>query len=139
MATSKVIYLNELRTNAVHLASESSIITDAPKDNYGKGEAFSPTDLAATSLGACMLTVMGIYAQNNGVDMTQSSVEITKIMSTEGPRRIVEIVADLTMRTTVELDHKLRTIFENIAYTCPVAKSLHPDIRQDIRVNFETI
>ncbi len=139
MATSKVIYLNELRTNAVHLASESSIITDAPKDNHGKGEAFSPTDLAATSLGACMLTVMGIYAQNNGIDMTQSAVTITKIMSSEGPRRIVEIVADVKMKTTVDLDEKLRTIFENIAYTCPVAKSLHPDIRQNITLSFETI
>lgn len=139
MATSKVIYLNELRTNAIHLASGNKIVTDAPIDNHGKGEAFSPTDLAATSLAACMLTVMGIYAQNHSVDMTGSSAEVTKIMNTEGPRRIVGIDVYLTMRTTVPMDDKMRTIFTNIAHTCPVAKSLHPDIAQHIVLNFETI
>ena len=138
MATSKVIYLNELRTNAIHSASGKLIVTDAPIDNHGKGEAFSPTDLAATSLASCMLTVMGIYAQNNSIDMTDSFAEVTKIMNTEGPRRIVEIDVNLTMRTKTPLTEKLQTIFENIAYTCPVAKSLHPDIIQKIELRFET-
>jgi putative redox protein len=139
MPTSKVIYLNELRTNAIHSGSGNLVITDAPLDNHGKGEAFSPTDMAATSLATCMLTVMGIYAQNHSVDMTGSSAEVTKIMSSEGPRRIVEIDVDLTMRTKEALTQKLKTIFENIAYTCPVAKSLHPDIVQKIVLKFETI
>ena len=88
MATSKIIYSGELRTNAVHVSSSNSIVTDAPIDNFGKGEAFSPTDLAATSLASCMLTVLGIYAQNNGINMIGSNAEVTKIMGSEGPRSI---------------------------------------------------
>ena len=139
MATSNIIYLNELRTNATHIASGNQIVTDAPKDNHGKGEAFSPTDLAATSLGACMLTVMGIYAQNNGIDMTKSSAEVTKIMNTEGPRRIVGIDVNVSFVTTEPLTEKLQTIFKNIADTCPVAKSLHPEIVQNIVFEFKTL
>ena len=139
MATSNIIYLNELRTNATHIASGNQIVTDAPKDNHGKGEAFSPTDLAATSLGACMLTVMGIYAQSNGVDMTNSSAEVTKIMNTEGPRRIVGIDVNVSFVTTEPLTEKLQTIFKNIADTCPVAKSLHPEIVQNIVFEFKTL
>ncbi|MDI1235551.1 MAG: OsmC family protein [bacterium] len=139
MATSNIIYLNELRTNAIHLASQNQIVTDAPKDNHGKGEAFSPTDLAATSLGACLLTVMGIYAQNNGIDMTDTSAEVTKIMNTEGSRRIVGIDVNVTFITKEPLSDKLKTIFKNIADTCPVAKSLHPDIVQKIVFEFKTL
>jgi uncharacterized OsmC-like protein len=139
MATSNIIYLNELRTNATHIASGNQIVTDAPKDNHGKGEAFSPTDLAATSLGACMLTVMGIYAQNNGIDMTNSSAEVTKIMNTEGPRRIVGIDVNVSFVTAEPLTEKLQTIFKNIADTCPVAKSLHPEIVQNIVFEFKTL
>ncbi len=139
MTTSKVIYLNELRTNAIHLASQNEITTDAPKDNHGKGEAFSPTDLAATSLGACMLTVMGIYAQNNQINMTGSHAEVTKIMNTEGPRRIVGIDVKIQFCTTEPLSEKLQTIFKNIADTCPVAKSLHPEIVQNIVFEFKTL
>ncbi|MES2618840.1 MAG: OsmC family protein [Bacteroidota bacterium] len=138
MPTSNILYLNELRTKSVHIASGSEITTDAPKDNHGKGEAFSPTDLTANSLGACMLTVIGIYAQNNGIDMTGSSAEITKIMNTEGPRRIVGIDVDLNILTTEPLDEKHQTIFINTANTCPVARSLHPDIKQNIVVSFRT-
>lgn len=136
MSTSKVIYLNDLRTNAEHIASKNSIITDAPVDNHGKGEAFSPTDLAATSLGSCMITVLGIYAQANSIDMKGTTAEVTKIMSKEGPRRIVEIVVDLIIRTTEEMDEKQKTILERVARTCPVSLSLHPDIHQDIRISF---
>ncbi|NQW43488.1 MAG: OsmC family protein, partial [Bacteroidetes bacterium] len=91
MATSNVIYLGELRTQATHLSSNSNIVTDAPTDNQGKGEAFSPTDLMATSLASCMLTILGIYCKNNSINMTDSNAEITKIMSAKLPRRIVEI------------------------------------------------
>lgn len=136
MGTSKIIYLNELRTSAEHLASKSGIITDAPPDNHGKGEAFSPTDLAATSLASCMLTVLGIYAGNNGIDMGGSNAEVTKIMSKEGPRRIVQIDLMLHITTKEALDQKGREIFERIARTCPVALSLHPDIVQNIQVDF---
>lgn len=139
MATSNIIYLNELRTNATHLGSGNTIVTDAPKDNHGKGEAFSPTDLTATSLGACMLTVMGIYAQNNGIDMGQSRAEVTKIMSSDTPRRIVGIDVNVTFYTKEPLTEKLQTIFRNIADTCPVAKSLHPDIVQNIVLDFKTL
>ena len=136
MSTSKVIYLNDLRTSAEHIASKNSILTDAPLDNHGKGEAFSPTDLAATSLGSCMITVLGIYAQANDIDMKGTTAEITKVMSKEGPRRIVEIIVDLIIRTTEEMDEKQKTILEIVARTCPVSLSLHPDINQDIRISF---
>jgi putative redox protein len=136
MGTSKVIYLNKLRTQAEHSASKTTIITDAPIDNHGKGEAFSPTDLASTSLALCMLTVLGIYAQNNGIDMGQSHAEVTKIMSKEGPRRIVGIDVDLHIHTKNELSEKEKVIFERIAKNCPVALSLHPDVTQNIVVDF---
>lgn len=137
MPTSNILYLGELRTKSVHINSGSEIITDAPVDNHGKGQAFSPTDLTANSLGACMLTVTGIYAQNNGIDMTGSHAVITKIMNTEGPRRITGIDVLLTFKTTVEMSDKQKQILINTAHTCPVARSLHPDIRQNITVNFE--
>lgn len=136
MATSKVIYSGELRTNAVHIASQNSIITDAPIDNFGKGEAFSPTDLAATSLASCMLTVLGIYAQNNGINMIGSNAETTKIMNTEGPRRIVGIEVQLEIKTKEILDEKQKLILERVARTCPVSLSLHPDIVQNIVIQF---
>ncbi len=136
MGTSKVIYLNELRTRAEHLASKSDILTDAPVDNYGKGEAFSPTDLAATSLASCMLTVLGIYAQKNSIDMGNSYADVMKVMSKEGPRRIVQIDLNLHIVTQEPLDEKQKVILENIARTCPVALSLHPDLEQNISVDF---
>ena len=130
MNTSKVIYLGELRTNAQHLQSQNTIVTDAPVDNQGKGEAFSPTDLAATSLASCMLTVIGIYAQANGIEMKNSEATVKKIMSTDAPRRIVQIDVNVSILTEHPLDEKHQTIFERTAHTCPVAKSLHPDIFQ---------
>lgn len=136
MATSKVIYLNELRTNATHLASKNTIVTDAPVDNHGKGEAFSPTDLAATSLAACMITVLGIHADKNGINMEGTNAEVTKIMSSEGPRRIVGIDVNLEIITSEEMDEKQRIILERVAKTCPVSLSLHPDIQQNIKITF---
>lgn len=136
MATSKVIYSGELRTNAEHLSSKRTIITDAPVDNHGKGLAFSPTDLAATSLASCMITVLGIYAEKNGINMKDTFASVTKIMNTEGPRRIVGIDVDLTIHTTEMMDEHQRIVLERVAKTCPVALSLHPDIKQNITVNF---
>lgn len=138
MSTSKVIYLNDLRTNATHLASNSTIVTDAPIDNHGKGEAFSPTDLAATSLAACMITVLGIHADKNGINMKGTHAEVTKIMNTEGPRRIVAIDVKLEIITTETMDEKQRIILERVAKTCPVSLSLHPDIQQNITISFST-
>jgi putative redox protein len=136
MNTSKIIYLGDLRTNATHLASNNTIVTDAPVDNHGKGEAFSPTDLMATSLGACLMTVVGIHAEQNEIDMKGSEVQIQKIMSNEGPRRIVKINVNITFKTSDPLNEKQRIIFERIAKTCPVALSLHPDIEQNIMIEF---
>ncbi len=136
MATSKIVYSGELRTNAVHISSTNSIVTDAPIDNFGKGEAFSPTDLAATSLASCMLTVLGIYAQNNGINMIGSNAEVTKIMSSDGPRRITGIDVILEIKTKELLDDKQKVILERVAKTCPVSLSLHPDLKQNIQISF---
>jgi len=136
MATSKIIYSGELRTNAVHIPSTNSIVTDAPIDNFGKGEAFSPTDLAATSLASCMLTVLGIYAQNNNIDMIGSNAEVTKIMSSDGPRRIAGIDVTLVIKTKELLNDQQKVILERVAKTCPVSLSLHPDLKQNVQISF---
>lgn len=129
MATSKVTYLGDLRTSSEHLQSGSIIISDAPIDNNGKGEAFSPTDTVANGLASCMFTVMGIKARDLGVDFSGSTAEVTKIMGTE-PRRISEIHVTFTME--LEADEKTKTILERTAMTCPVHYSLHPDIKKEI-------
>jgi putative redox protein len=131
MATSSLIYTGELRTVATHLQSGVEIITDAPTDNQGKGEAFSPTDLLATSLGCCMLTIMGINARNNGMNIDGTKVEITKIMASN-PRRVSEIGVVLTLPNK-SYSEKERKMLEIAALNCPVAKSLHPDIKQDVQ------
>ena len=129
MPTSKVTYLGELRTSSIHLQSGSEIISDAPLDNNGKGEAFSPTDTVANGLASCMFTVMGIKARDLEVDFSGSSAEVTKIMAAE-PRRISEIHVAFSMN--VEADDKTKTILERTANTCPVLYSLHPDIKKVI-------
>ena len=130
MATSKITYTGGLRTAAIHLKSGSEIITDAPVDNQGKGEAFSPTDLLATSLGNCMLTIVGIAARTHGFNVDGTSAEVTKIMG-ENPRRVIEIVVNLQFPANNYSD-KENEIIERSAKTCPVAFSLHPDIRQEL-------
>lgn len=127
--TSEVIYLGDLRTKSTHIASQSEILSDAPIDNNGKGEAFSPTDYVANALASCMLTIMGIKAREMNVDISQSRAEVTKIMQSE-PRRIAEIEVKIFM--SLQADIKTKTILENAAKACPVAKSLHPDIVQKI-------
>ncbi len=130
MTTSKIKYLGNLRCESIHLASSSTILTDAPTDNHGKGEAFSPTDLMATSLGNCMLTVMGIKASLNQWDIDGATVAITKIMG-EGPRRVIQIDAIVTFPPG-DFDGKTRKILEHTALSCPVSQSLHPDLKQNI-------
>ena len=134
MNTAEIIYLGGLRTEAVHLQSENRVITDAPTDNNGKGEAFSPTDLLATSLGCCMLTIMGIVADRNGIDITGTRVGIRKIMASN-PRRVSGIVVEFRMPGK-EYTEKERELLENAARTCPVAHSLHPAIEQQITFNY---
>lgn len=129
MPTSKVTYLGDLRTSSIHLQSGSEIISDAPTDNNGKGEAFSPTDTVANGLASCMFTVMGIKANDLGVDFSGSTAEVTKIMAAE-PRRISEIHINFNMNLAA--DEKTKTILERTAMTCPVFYSLHPDIKKEI-------
>lgn len=127
--TSKVIYLGDLRTQCVHLRSGNTFITDAPTDNNGKGEAFSPTDTVATALASCMLTVMGIKAADMAVELLNSSAEVTKFMEAS-PRRISKI--EVLLKLPKKVSDKEKAILENTARTCPVLQSLHPDIIKEI-------
>lgn len=131
MATSSVKYLGKLRTEAVHLESGTTILTDAPKDNNGEGQAFSPTDLVATALASCMISIMGIVSRRDQITpIDGAKAEVTKIMYAE-PRRIGEIHIRITFPLNTYSD-KEKKIYEHAAFTCPVAKSIHPDIKQDI-------
>lgn len=131
--TSKVTYLGELRTSSVHIQSGTEILSDAPTDNRGKGEAFSPTDTVANALGSCMISIMGIKAMDMGVDIVGSTVEVTKIMQAE-PRKIAKI--GIVINMTLQADEKAKTIMERAAMTCPVFLSLHPDIEKDVVFNW---
>ncbi|MDD2986469.1 OsmC family protein [Flavobacterium sp.] len=128
--TSKVTYLGELRTSSIHVLSGNEIISDAPLDNNGKGEAFSPTDTVANALASCMFTVMGIKARDLEVDFSGSTAEVTKIMGIE-PRRIITI--EVNFKFSIHPDEKTKTILERTALTCPVWFSLHPDIEKKIQ------
>jgi len=132
--TSKVIYTGGLRTEAVHVKSGMKIITDAPTDNHGKGEAFSPTDLMATSLANCMLTVMGIACQGRDINMDGATAEVTKIMAAN-PRRVAEIQITITMPAKGYTDEQ-KKLLEHAGRTCPVAQSLHPNLIQNITFVF---
>ena len=134
--TSQIIYKGELRTEAKHLQSGTVIETDAPTDNRGKGEKFSPTDLLATSLGNCMLTIMGIKARDMQVDLGNTKIDITKIMKAD-PRRVGGIHVEFHFPEGLQLDAKQKAILENAALTCPVAKSIHPDIEMDVKFNWQ--
>jgi uncharacterized OsmC-like protein len=134
MATSNITYVGDLRTVCIHLQSGTQILTDAPTDNHGKGEAFSPTDLVATALGSCMVSIMGIKSKDLNVDLKDSTVSITKIMQAE-PRKIAKIEVILNM--AIETSEKNKTILERAAMTCPVLLSLHPDIEKDVVFNWK--
>jgi uncharacterized OsmC-like protein len=135
--TIQTIYTGELRTQATHLASQNTIITDAPIDNNGKGEAFSPTDLLAASLGSCMLTIMGIAANTHGFSIDGTKISITKIMAAN-PRRVGEIIIDFSFPTNTYSD-KERLLIEKAAASCPVALSLHPDLKQIVEFIWQKI
>ncbi|GAA3939630.1 OsmC family peroxiredoxin [Chitinophaga oryziterrae] len=135
MLTSSILYNGQLRTTATHLQSGTVIQTDAPVDNNGKGESFSPTDLVATALGSCMLTIMGINAAKNGWNIEGTKVSIEKIMGTD-PRRIVEVKVVFDFPGDSGLGEKEKTILERAALTCPVAKSVHPDLLQSVTFNW---
>ena len=127
-------YVGKLRTSSTHLNSGKNIITDAPTDNNGKGEAFAPTDLVSSALCSCMTTVMGICAEKGNFEMPNSTAKITKIMSAD-PRKISEIKIELNFDNNNLTDtqkNKLMSVAEN----CPVAKSLNPDIKQTLKFNF---
>lgn len=128
--TSEITYLGELRTKATHIASGNDILTDAPLDNQGRGEEFSPTDLFATSLGNCMITIMGILAKNININIDGTRAEITKLMAAN-PRRVSQIICKIYFPNNNFSSEQKRQM-ENAALNCPVAKSLHPDIIQDV-------
>jgi putative redox protein len=132
--TSKVTYLGELRTSSIHIQSGSEIISDAPTDNQGRGEAFSPTDTLANGLASCMMTVMGIKARDLEIELKDSTAQVTKVMGTE-PRRITEIHVKFDM--AVAADQRTRLILERTAMTCPVLNSLHPNIKKEITFNWK--
>ncbi len=134
MKTSRIVYKGSLRTEATHLQSGNTLITDAPLDNNGKGEAFSPTDLLATSLGCCMATIMGIVAGRNNIHIDGMEIEITKIMAAE-PRRVGEIIVEFRMPENNYSD-KEKNLLEHAAHTCPVAKSLSADLKQTVIFNY---
>ncbi|HZE83731.1 MAG TPA: OsmC family protein [Puia sp.] len=133
--TSTVIYAGELRTVATHIQSGSEIETDAPVDNQGKGERFSPTDLVATALAACMATTMGIKARDMPVDLRGMKVSVQKIMKPD-PRRIAGINVSFDFPGTLLVEEKQRAILERTAHTCPVMYSIHPDIEVSIVFNW---
>ncbi|HTB32918.1 MAG TPA: OsmC family protein [Bacteroidia bacterium] len=128
--TSRVIYSGGLRTEAEHIKSGNKIVTDAPPDNHGRGEAFSPTDLMSTSLATCMLTVMGIACQSRGINIDGTTAEVTKIMAAN-PRRVAEIQITITFPAMGYTDEQ-KKLLELTARTCPVAESLHPNLIQNI-------
>ncbi len=134
MPTSKIIYKGELRTEAVHLYSNNKIITDAPLDNQGKAETFSPTDLVATALVSCMFTIIGIKARDSDFSIENASATATKIMA-DKPRKIKEIIIEFDF-TNHHYSDKEKKIIENSAKICPVALSLAKDIQQTLVFNF---
>lgn len=134
MNTATARYAGNLRTEATHVASGNVIQTDAPVDNHGRGEAFSPTDLVSTALGSCMMTVMGIVAERHQWDLVGSTFSVVKHMSTEAPRRIAQI--DLTFVLPAALAPNERALLERAAHTCPVGLSLHPDVKQNIMFEY---
>ena len=134
MATIKTTYVGGLRTEAIHIQSGAKILTDAPLDNHGKGEAFSPTDLVCSALGSCMLTIIGISSETHNFDIDGTEMEITKTMGTD-PRRIAEIRIEFNF--PMDYTDKQKRIIEASAHACPVGHSLHPETKQTITFNYK--
>jgi putative redox protein len=127
--TSTIIYNGDLRTTMTHLQSGSEVITDAPTDNHGKGEAFSPTDLLATALASCMLTTMAIGTMNRGINIDGASATCLKVMSATPPRRVARVEIEITMPQH-HYSQEEKELLEKIAHACPISRSLHPDLEQ---------
>ena len=134
MATIKTTYVGGLRTEAVHVQSGAKIITDAPLDNHGQGEAFSPTDLVCAGLGSCMLTIIAISSNTHDFNIEGTEMEITKIMGAN-PRRIAEIVIEFNF--PMDYTDKQKKIIEGSAHACPVGHSLHSETIQTIKFNYK--
>lgn len=133
--TAKIIYKGSLRTEATHIASNTTILTDAPVDNHGLGTTFSPTDMLVSSLASCMLTIMGIKAEDKNWNLKGSYIEAVKIMA-DNPRRVGEIHLDVFIKSEQKLTTSDKKILENAGNSCPVLKSIHPDIILKINYNF---
>ena len=134
MPTAETIYTGELRTESIHLFSGTKLVTDAPLDNHGKAEHFSPTDLVAAALSSCMMTIMGIAARTHDFNIDGARLVISKIMTQQPPRKIDEIVIDITF--PMDYTPKVKKIIEHITKTCPVALSLHPDVKQTVTIHY---
>ncbi len=134
MTTVKTKYLGELRTENTHLQSGAKIITDAPCDNRGKGQSFSPTDMLATALGNCIMTIMGIKAMDNNIDITGTELDITKIMA-ENPRRVAEVIIEFNFPKN-NYSKEDKALIESVAGISPVPLSVHPDLKQTIKFNW---
>lgn len=135
MTKMKTVYKGNLRTEVTHEQSGTKIITDAPLDNKGKGESFSPTDLFASALGCCMLTIMGISAQTYGFKLEGTTIETEKVMGSD-PRRVVEIKLDITFPKGNNYTAQQKRVIESAARTCPVANSINPEIKKTITFNY---
>ncbi len=135
MNTSELVYEGDLRCLLEHCYSGTKIITDAPLDNQGKAQSFSPTDMLAASLAACMMTIMGIEAKKLNLDISGSAIAVRKLMAAQ-PRRVSEIQLDIVIHTQAVLTDTQRRALEYAAHNCPVAKSLHPEIRQNVKFEY---
>lgn len=129
--TVRIAYQGGLRTAATHLRSGATLLTDAPVDNQGKGESFSPTDLVATGLGACMLTIMGIVAERHGWDLSRATCDVTKVMTADPVRRIARV--EVTLRVPGAFDEKARAALERAAHGCPVHATLGDGVEMPVR------
>ena len=135
MPTIEIRYEGQLRTQAVHSPSKCELITDAPTDNHGKGESFSPTDLVATALGSCMLTIMGIVADRHGWDLSAASVSVNKVMAADPVRRIARLEVEL--RIPGEFDSKARAALEKAALNCPVHATLGQTVEMPVSFQWD--
>ena len=131
MVKTLIEYKGELRCEIMHEPSGTKIVTDAPKDNHGKGESFSPTDLCATSLGSCMATTMGIYAARHNINLAGMRVEVTKEMAKDTPRRITKLITEIWMPVAQSAE------LERVALGCPVHHSLHPDVEKPVMFHWK--
>jgi len=134
MVAIDLAYAGNLRCKATHGPSGTTLITDAPVDNHGRGESFSPTDLVATALGGCMMTIMGIVAKRDGIALEGVKVHVEKIMTPAPPRRIAKLVIAFTMPAGLNAEDRAK--LERAAHTCPVSLSLHPDVVQDVTFTY---